>query len=352
MIAKYKTPFLIVGALFVLWGVIGLFDIGNIPYAGYNTDGNNTVTRVREGSPAAAAGLRVGDYITSIAGVPVEDTRALAAMPRAAIGETRTLVVEDRAGVTLAAGEEGAPAREVAITYAGLPGRDVALGWAAFVIGLCFIGFGVLAYLRAPSRASTLLALTGLCLGIAFFGGPYIGSLALRQIVNSIVLALIIVGLAFLLHCLLEFPKVKAIMQRPHATKVLYAPAVLMALFTVWLIVFLPRGTSGFNTLVNALFGIIVVLYFGLALVALIHSFVKATPDERSHYGLNLMLVGVLVGLLPMIIGDLISIFAPRVILPGVDFYFLTLILIPITMALAIMGTAEAPAKAAPTPVM
>jgi hypothetical protein len=351
MTGKYTTPFLVVGALFVLWGVIGLFDMGNIPYGGFVNDPTYTVIRVDEGSPADAAGLRVGDRITIYNGISVEDTPAYTRMPRPQIGETRTLVVEETAETTLAAGEEGPVTREVAITYAGQPGRDVALGWAGFIIGLCFVGFGVFAYMRAPSRSSTLLAITGLCLGIAFLSGPYIGSYALRTIVGAVVLMFIVLGFATLLHCMMEFPKPKAMLRNKNITRVLYAPAVFMALFFLWQIIFEPQATSALNTVANALVGIFVVGYFGLALAALIHSFVKASPDERSKFGLNMMLAGVLLGLLPVTIGSLVQIFAPGVILPGADFYFLTMVLIPITMAMAIMKSAAPPAPA-PAPVM
>jgi hypothetical protein len=347
---SYRTPFLIVAALFVVWGILGVIDAGNIPYSGYLTDGNNTVVQVQDRSPAQAAGLEVGDYITNINGIPVEDTRAIALLGRPEIGEVRTLVVERRGDITLAAGEGAVATAELDITFAGPPARNLALAWAAFVIGLCFVGCGLLAYWRTPSRASTLLALTGLGLGLVFFAGPYFESYLLRTISGTLVLVLVIFGFAFLLHFLVEFPKPKAILQKKHTLKLLYLPAVLMALFAAYLILFAPRGTSGFNVLARSLFGLFVVLYFGLALWALIHSFVRATPAERSRYGLNLLLAGVIIGLLPVTIGSLVGILAPTVVLPGVFFYFLTMVLIPITMALAVMKSA-APAPA-PTPVM
>lgn len=351
MTGKYTTPLLAVGALFVLWGVIGLFDMGNIPYSGYLTGPDYTVIEVDAGSPAEAAGLRVGDRVTSINGVSIEDTPALTRMPRAEIGETRTLVVEETAETTLAAGAEGTVTREVGITFAAQPGKYVALTWAAFIIGLCFIGFGLFAYVRAPSRPSMLLAVTGLLLGLAFVGGPYFASYALRTIISTVILMLLLFGFATLLHCLMEFPKPKAMLANKNITRLLYAPAVLMALFFLWLIIFEPRGTSTLNSVAAVLVGIFVVGYFGLALVALIHSFVKATPDERSRYGLNLLLAGVLIGLLPITIASLVTMFAPSVILPGSDFFFLTMVLIPITMALAVMKAEPAPA-AEPAPVM
>jgi hypothetical protein len=35
MTAKYKTPFLVIGGLFVIWGILGLVDMGNVTYSGY-----------------------------------------------------------------------------------------------------------------------------------------------------------------------------------------------------------------------------------------------------------------------------------------------------------------------------
>ncbi len=65
------------------------------------------------------------------------------------------------------------------------------------------------------------------------------------------------------------------------------------------------------------------------------------------------MLAGPIIGLLPVTIAALVAIFAPSVILPGADFYFVTMVLIPITMALAAMKS-EAPAAPEPAsaPVM
>ncbi|UCC49235.1 MAG: PDZ domain-containing protein [Gemmatimonadota bacterium] len=347
--ARYKTPFLVLAVLFVLWGMFGAADLPNIPYAGYLTDGNNTVIQVEPSSPAEAAGLQVGDYITSIAGISVEDTRALARLQRAEVGDTRTLIVEQRAETELAARPEGLPSRSVELAYSAQPGRDLLLGIAGIFIGLCFVVFGLGAYMRAPTRSATLLALTGLCLGITFFAGPYLQSFTLRTIAAALQLVIIIFGFAFLLHFMLEFPEPKALLAKKHTTKVLYAPALLIALFALFLIILQPAGTSTLNVLIRSLFGLFVVVYFGLALWAMIHSFVKASPRQRSGYGLNFMLAGVIIGLLPVTIASLLGVLAPRVVLPGYNFYFLTLVLIPIALASAVVKTESAPVTA---PVM
>ena len=124
------------------------------------------------------------------------------------------------------------------------------------------------------------------------------------------------------------------------------SPALLVALFVLFIFIFQPTATSAFNILARSLFGLFIVVYFGLALTAMIHSYVKASAQERSKYGLNLMLIGVLIGLLPITIAVLMVVLAPTVVLPGSDFYFLTFILIPITLALATMKKEAAPAQA------
>lgn len=337
MKAPFLKPLLVVGLLFVAWGIAGLLDQANVPYDGYSLAPDNTVSRVRAGSPAAAAGLAVGDRVVRENGVAIEDTPARTRMPRPAIGETRTLVVS---------GPGASATRDVAITYASQPARDRALQWAGFLIGLCFVGFGLMAYSRAPGEASLVFALTGLCLGLTFMGGPYIASPALRDLVSAATLIVVVMGFATLLHCLSVFPARKATLERPGMTRVLYAPAVLIALLFIWLIAFKPASTASLNGIVNVLVGIFVVGYFGLSVVALIHSVAKASPRERERSGLNLLLAGVIIGLAPVTIGALVAVVAPSVVLPGSDFYSLTLVLVPITLAAAIMRAAVGPSGA------
>jgi hypothetical protein len=343
--ARYKTPFLVLAVLFLIWGILGVIDQRNIPYSGYITDGNNTVTRIDPGSPAERAGLQVGDYIRSIGGIPVENARALAARPRPEIGETWTLVVQQGA-TTAAAGAEAPGTRNVDITFTGPRAKQTFLGYAASLIGLCFIVFGLWPYMRVATRSATLLALVGLCLGVAFFAGPYLPSYVLRSIAFAVLTVLIIASLAFLLHYMMEFPKPKAMLAKNYTLQAVYVPAGIIALFALFIFIFQPTATSTLNIIARSLFGLLLVAYFGLAAFAMIHSYVKATGRERSAYGLNTMLIGVLVGLLPITIAALVGVIAPRVVLPGADFYFLTLVLIPIALALATMKKEAIPRAA------
>ena len=343
--ARYKTPFLALAVLFLIWGALGVIDQRKVPYSGYITDGNNTVTRVDPGSPADRAGLQVGDNIRSIAGIPVENARALAARPRPAIGETWTLVV-DRYATAPVTSEASPTTRNVDLTFTGLQAKQKFLVFAATLIGLCFIVFGLWPYMKVPSRSATLLALVGLFLGVAFFGGPYLQSYVLRSTAFAVLTVLIILSLAFLLHYMIEFPRPKAILARKYTLKAVYVPAILVALFGLFIFIFQPTATSTLNIIARSLFGLLLVAYFGLAVIAMIHSYAKADARQRSAYGLNLMLLGVLVGLLPITVAALVGVIAPRDVLPGADFYFLTLVLIPLALAVATMKKEAAPTTA------
>ncbi len=335
--SRYRIPFFTVGILFACWGILGLIDLSNVPYSGYREDGNNTVTWARPGSPAERAGLKRGDYIRSIGGISVEDSSALAHRQRAKIGETRSFVVERREN-----GGKAPVTKTIDITFANLPARSMALDFAAFLIGFCFLGCGLVASGKAPARGATLLALAGICLSAAFFTGPYISSFFGRMLAGSIQSLVVILGLAFLLHYMLATPKPKQFVQGKHATQVIYGPAVVMVLFFLYLVIVQPRGTSILNEVSNILFGLLFAGYFGCAVVAMIHSYAKATPGERADYGLNIALVGSVIGLLPIIIAEIVGIVAPKVILPGSDFYFLAMILIPISLTTAMLRQSRA----------
>ena len=331
---RYRTVFLIAAAVFVILGTFNLLDQGNNPYDGYVTDGNNTVIRIDAGGPAERAGLKVGDRIRSIDGIPVEDRHVLVQQGRPRIGQATTLVVERR--------ERGAAdaipsVHSLSFDHAAPPGNYAARSFAAYLIGLCFVICGLVACFKAPNRSGMLFTLTGLCLGASFLGTPYFSSNAVRTIVRAIISLIVVFGFAFLFHLMLEFPKRKASLCKRHALKLLYAPALLVALFLLFMVVVQPQATSGLNQLSNLLIGLFIVAYFGGAAMAILHSYAKATSHERARYGLHIELAGILLGVLPVTLAMVIRILVPRLVLPGSDFYYLTVIFIPIALMTAML---------------
>lgn len=333
--AKYKTAFIVVAAVIALLEIPGALDVRNQPYSGYWTDPNNAVIRVFSDSPAQQAGFLLEDHIISSGGIDMKDSKALARRPRAKIGETRAFVVE-RAGQNV----------NLDLTFSGLPSRDVVLAFAGAIIGFCFLIFGLYAYWRVQNQSTTLLALVGLCFGLAFVNTPYLASYALRTIFGAVTITLVVFGFAFLLHFMMVFPKAKAFLAKKNAMLWLYGPAALVALLFLFLIIFQPESTSALNTVVNIIVGLFVAGYLGLAVAAMVHSYMKANPQERAANGLNFMLLGTVIGLAPLVISALVGVIAPKFVLPGVEFYVLTMVLIPFALAQATLKKERALAPA------
>lgn len=322
-------------ALFAAAAVVGLTilagarDLTRASYHGYWTDDDNNIVRVFAGSPAATAGLQVNDRIHSVGGVDVVDTKANARRARAAIGETRTYVVA-RAGERTQAD----------LTYSPLPARDRALGLAATLLAACFLLCGMYAYLRLPTAATALLALLGLCFGLWLGGGPYFESYELRRLYGALTVPAIVFGFAFLVHFVLTLPEA-GIRSLGPSRALVYGPAAATAAWILVLIVAEPPATSRLNTITNIVVSVFAGGYFLAALIALAARFRRASALERDA-GLRVMAIGTFVGLVPLAVVWAIGAVAPKVLLPGVEFYFLTLLAVPIALAVGILGLERA----------
>jgi hypothetical protein len=332
--SMHRRAFFIAAVSCTILGVFRLSDRGNDPYDGYATDGNNTVTQVDAGGPAGRAGLKAGDRIRGIDGIPAEDARTRARRARPAIGQPTTLEVE-RGG----AGSSDAPpfSLSLSFTHAAPPGDFAARNFAGFLIGLCFVLCGLAACFKVPSRSGRILALAGLCLGAAFLGFPYFSSYSVRLLAQAILGLALVLGFASLFHFMLEFPKPKAFLRRKHALTGIYGPALLIALYLLILVIVQPPSSSALSRWSNLLFGLFLVAYFGGAAAAMAHSYLKATPAERAHYGLRIQLAGILLGILPIAVEVVLRILMPMLVLPGSDLYFLTVAFIPVALVTAIL---------------
>jgi PDZ domain len=322
--ARHRTLFTVVALILVVLGVLSAMDLSNQTYTGYFTDGDNKVTLVEAGSPAATAGLQVGDMIKSINGVAVTDTKGLINMHRAAVGATWPMVLE-RGGQTVNA----------QIIFAALPDKDTYVTRAATVLGLCYLGFTLWAYFAAPTTATALLAFFGLSFGLSFLGTPYFESPAVRTAVNTIVTDFLLLGVAALVHFLLAFPTRRPFLDRPSGTKILYAPAVVLAVLTTGFSIVQPDSTSAVNVLFRTVFNVVLAGYFLVAIVVLLRRFSAASAAERTAHGLGLMLAGAVIGLGPLLISSIVGLVSPTTVLPQSQYWFLTLGLIPIAFSVA-----------------
>jgi len=315
----------IAAVLFIIWGILGLMDAKNYSYSGYSTDGNNKITQVREGSPAEAAGMQVGDVMKSYDGITMTDSKAFSKRKRTEIGQTVEIVIDRN-------GEEHA----LQVTYTEQPDKNSSLNIAAFIMGLLFIILGLYVDSKKKTALSYAFAVFGVLFGFIWFNGPYINPGFLRELVNSIDITIIMFGFVALARFILQYPPESSFFNGGNS-RWTYVPAVVIVV-VVWILNFVqPDSTSTLNVTINMLFFAVVVFYFGLALITLIRKYSKADGETRKSLALNHMLLGAVLGLLPFLIVYTINRISPTTIVPGNDYLFLTFAFIPIFFSVALL---------------
>lgn len=304
------------------WGILGWFDLANETQAGFVTNGNNTVTQVYRGSPAQEAGLGPGDHITHIDGVSVEDAAAIARQARKKVGEVQRL--------TLASNGQ---TKELLITYGPLPQLELRLAHAAMMVGFCFLLLPLLAFFRQPIEATRVLAVMGIGLSLAFLDGPYIAAFSMRALAAAITSLFVLFGVAALLQFLLVFPRRRPWLQRSYGKKLLYLPAFVLWLLIAWRLLFTPAASPALNVLTSTLAGVITGTYFLLGLFQVLRNYSRTNQAQRQALKINSMLLGTVAALVPVTIAQLVAAFSPQSVLPGQDYYFISLVLIPLSWA-------------------
>ncbi len=303
-----------------IWGIVGWFDLPRQTQAGFVTNGNNIVTQVYTGSRAQAAGLKPGDHITHFDGIPVEDAATSARQPRKKAGEKQRITLDDHG-----------KSKVLRVTYGPLPQHQLSLGRTAAIIGFCFLLFPLAAFFRQAVEATRVLAVMGIGLSLALMPGPYIAEFSLRSLTIAITSLFVLFGVVALLQFLLVFPQRRPWLQRPHGKKLLYLPAFVLWLLIAWRVLFTPTATPALNTLTNTLAGVIIGAYCLLSMFQVLRNYSRTDQAQRRALGLNWMLLGTVAGLVPVTIAQLVSAFSPQSVLPGQDYYFVTLALIPLS---------------------
>ncbi len=336
--SRYKTLFSILALVVFIWGVLGALEVNKIPYAGYSTSPDYVVTQVREGSPAERAGLQVGDTITRIDNIAVEDFAARTDRGRPAIDSETTLSVK-----------RGEAEQTLTLRYASLPMSDLLAGRGVELLaGLLFLILGLWVYLKNPTRLSTTFCSLSLLFAFNLFGGPYFTSPAARRVLGAITSLLGGILLALILNYSLDYPRTKKIVaDRPWLRQAIYLIAIAVGVMLATINVTTPLMGSGFSMALSTILNVIFGVYLLLAVIGVIHSYVKASAEERSSTGLNFMMLGMVIGFVPFLVSILVHTIAPHMgELPGERFWGITFLALPIGLALALMKLEPAPAAA------
>jgi membrane-associated protease RseP (regulator of RpoE activity) len=321
---KYTNVLTLVAVLFVIWNILGILDSKNYTNNGYNSD-NYTINKIIEGGAAEKAGLQVGDVIKSTGGISVTDTKALNKRQRAKIGETRTFVI-DRNGEELS----------LDLTYTGMSDKNRNLNRIGDMIGLLFIFIGFFVHRKYKSSLSFSFALFAICFGFIFTNGPYISSSGINIAVNVISSSIILFSFTALAVFMLKYPPLSSFIGDEKKRKMIYIPLIIMIV-----IIGVVQGSQmdrseTLNTVMRLLFAAYIIFFFLVSLITLIRKYRNADSDFRTANGLNSMLIGALIGLLPILIYFTAGTISPDLYLPGYEYVFITFIAIPIFFSMAL----------------
>lgn len=310
----------ILGAMVLVWAAVTARDIARRAESGFETDGNSAVIHVTPGSPAAAAGIKAGDYITAVNGIQSRDTAGLARLGRAEIGELRVLTIK-----------RGNDLLELEIVPGPPAIKSLATGWLALLTGGVFLLATLRACLQHPARATRVLAVMGMGFSLVFLDGARFDSLFLQSLFAVTRSGLVLAGFAAMLHFLLVFPAPGAFASTPINIRVLYLPAFLFWMLLSYRAVWRPEGDSALNTLTYLITGLVIAGYGLASIIVFLRKYLKTPAPGRKEQGLTGMLWGSLLGFIPALLGYMPALSG----VPGHEYFFVSLVLVPLTWSRA-----------------
>src|SRR5262245_10578564 len=315
---RVQPVFLGMAVVALVLSAIGMWDVSGSTYSGYRLSADYRVVRVEAGSPAAEAGICIGDRIMKIQGVSTEKVYQVSKLSRAEIGASQNLTLQ-RDGNEFTA----------TITPTTLPFGNWILTRTRNLMGLLMIAIGYAVFRRRPGKEASLFFLFNLFVALAFITPPYFESVGLRRAIAVNFLVFLTLGLACFLHLTVIFPRSKPLARETPLELFIYGPVPLMALAYSALRVFQPDADLLLNLVLHYAFGLLVLMALGFAVAAVANSYWIADDSERPST--RTMLIGSLLGTIPIAAALLTQTFLPYSVLPLSDYYALPVILVTLS---------------------
>jgi hypothetical protein len=303
-----------------LWGIGGGIQMRSTGHGGYHTGLGVGVVQVDGGGPAEASGLAVGDQIVAVDGIAVARPWSKPNLAPVGIGNTQTLRV-DRAGTD----------ETVEVRWERIPPDRWRSFMIDFVVTVAWLGFGLWAMLASGSASGTTLAVLGLTYGLANLRGPSLG--AIDDGISFLQQNLSVFLTAVLCYFLVVFPRPKRMARRRIPGWLVYALFLPLLLFGLAEWVVFPAGVSEYRTVLS----LTDLFYMVMSLVALIHTWIALSGDERRRTGFSWILWGLACAIGPFLALALLRTVFGAFPLPGEGYLPLLGALIPGSMALAVV---------------
>lgn len=319
-----RSILLFMALVIAAWGMTGALDVRHRTEAGFTTDQNHVITNLEPGGPAEQVNMQVGDRIIRIDGADIGDTARMARLPRMEAGERRSY--------TIVRGEDTIRYRPA---FRSLDVHTRSQEYLAAVIGFSFLLIPLTACLSRPNHATRVLALMGIGLSLSFFDGPYIVNYDIRAVAAVVAQLFVLLGLAAMIHFQLIFPAKRPLMQRAWGRKLVYIPMLMIWVLIGWRTLFTPSADSIAAFVSQFFSGVGITLYLVIGLFLLLRNYSRTDRSVRQRLALNRMLWGTVAAVIPSVVAQLVTIASPDTPLPGQEYYFAFLALIPITWSLS-----------------
>ncbi|MCB1183822.1 SpoIIE family protein phosphatase [bacterium] len=332
-----ETPFERISRLISLLVLAPLLFILSLPVAvdlphradlGF-TASNLVVRSVEAGGPAAAAGMEPGQHIVAVAGQPTHHESAFyAARAR----------LRPHAPITISVAAPGAPVRHMELRPVRIAQADLIHAYSLWVAGLAFLLIGWWVLWRRPDPVARNFHF--LCLVFAFFlldipDHPDLDYMQFKQYLRALLQLLMP---AFFLRFLIQFPSTGAPWRRTQRRyRILLLPGVVLFVASAGLEAFgRPPATDRIEDLVNLLSVFYALGYF-VAGLAIFGRRVLRRERPIQQTKLKVVLVGLVGGLVPFLVATVVANVVPGTPLPYWQYLSLSLLLVPVSFALAIM---------------
>jgi hypothetical protein len=310
----------------VVWGIAGFFDQRNAGFAGPLFEPNYMIEHVPAGGALDQAGFQPGDRVVSVEGIPIEELGMYSRWPRSLSrrpGESLTMVV-DREGEFVSG----------AIVYGEGSAGGEKLRLGGILVMLSFLGFGLWALFTVPSAHAVRFAAIGLALGAAV-PGPSLG--AWDGLAGHVQVAALVLWALLLLRFFLLYPKAKRLGKSRLAAGVTYGAWGALVVCLILELIFHPRFYHTFGPL----YSLLMLVFCALALLAVMHTAVTTSRDERRRSGMGIILLGAGVAVVATTIAFVDMAFLWDFNIPGSSYFPLLIAVIPLTMALGVRKQAH-----------
>jgi phosphoserine phosphatase RsbU/P len=285
------------------------------------------VASVKADGAADRAGIRVGDEIASIDGIPVSHNYSpVNLINNYRVGES--IVFELRRGQQTV---------RAVVTPPAPSDVDVLMRLALAAVGILTVLIGTLVYFKKP-RNLTLIFM-GICYGMGFVVYyPYVpvlpGWLLLRGVVQD---GLTLILPPLFVHLFLLFPfRNMAIEKHPRLPWLLYLPGMALMLIFQLCRILDPSQTELLGIVAQQGMGLTWILGMGFAFALFVRSYRRAQTGV-AHSAMRSILFGTIFGLAPVVSTVLLRQLWPAISFPGDRLAVVAMVMIPFSFGYAIV---------------